>query len=204
MTRSAVVFDFGNVLITWNMRFLYENVIDDDEALDEFLSTVWTSEMNDQCDRGRPIAEVIAELSDRHPRWADQIAEFAPDRRWIETIGPEVAGSAELVGDLAEAGYRLLGLSNFSAETFPLVHTRYPVFDHFEDIVLSGQVGVAKPDPEIFELLCERNGIEPADAVFLDDAPTNTAAARELGFAAITFTDAGTARRELELYDIRV
>ena len=91
----------------------------------------------------------------------------------------------------------MLGLSNFSSETFPWCRERFEVFGRFEDIVISGEAGVAKPDPQIYELLCERNGIEPAEAVFLDDSVINVEGALAVGMAAFHFTDTPQARRDL-------
>jgi len=194
---TTVVFDFGNVLITWDMRLLFEDLIDDPADLDRFLSEVWTTERNEQCDRGRPYDEVIAEIVVEHPQFADVIPEYSPERRWLESIGPPIPGAGQLVADLEGAGYRLAGLSNFSAETFPLVRDAHAVFDRFEDIVISGEHGLTKPDQAIFELVCTRGGFEPAEAVFIDDSATNTAAAEQLGFSTVTFTDTPSTRHQL-------
>ena len=91
----------------------------------------------------------------------------------------------------------MVGLSNFSAETFALVRRPNDVFDAMHDIVLSGHHGVAKPDPAIFELLCERNAVQPHNVVFFDDAVGNVTAAARLGFHSRLFTDAATARHDL-------
>lgn len=193
---TTVVFDIGNVLVRWDVRALYRSVFDDHDEMERFLAEVWTPMENERCDRGTPYAEVIAEQSATHPRYAAEIA-MAWDR-WIETVPGEVDGALELVEELKCLGMRLAALSNFSAETFPLVRAAYPHFDLLDDIVISGEhPPLAKPDPEIFELVCERNGIEPSDAVFIDDVAANTAAASALGFATVTFTDAPSLRREL-------
>ncbi|MEZ5321696.1 MAG: HAD-IA family hydrolase [Microthrixaceae bacterium] len=94
-------------------------------------------------------------------------------------------------------GVRLVGLSNFSTETFPWCAQTYPVFDRFDDIVLSGAVGVAKPDPAIYLLACERFGVAPHEALFFDDSPANVAGARRVGMAARRFTTAARARDDL-------
>ena len=70
------------------------------------------------------------------------------------------------------------------------------MFEQFDDIVLSGGVGIAKPDPAIYRLVCGRNGIEPSEAVFLDDSPINVAGAHAVGMSAFLFTTAGRARAD--------
>ena len=75
---------------------------------------------------------------------------------------------------------------------------RYPFLGWFRGIVISGEVGAAKPDPAVYEALVERYGVVTSESVFIDDQPANVEAARELGFRAIRFTDAAALRRELE------
>ena len=71
------------------------------------------------------------------------------------------------------------------------------VFERFDDIVLSGEHGIGKPQAEIYHLVCERSGIAPSDAVFLDDSPANVAGAHAVGMGAHLFTDAAQARLDL-------
>lgn len=198
----AVVFDFGGVVVEWNMRALFVEFFDDDSEMDAFLAEVLTPAENLRCDLGTPLATVVGELVERHPQHRMPLEAWRD--RWIETIPGEIDGTAELIADLRSLGLRLLGLSNFSAETFPWCRARYDVFEQFDDIVLSGEVGVAKPDPAIYRLVCERSGIEPADAVFLDDAPTNVAGAHAVGMSAFLFTTADQARADLRSVGIAV
>jgi 2-haloacid dehalogenase len=193
---DAVVFDIGNVLIRWDVRALYRTIFDDPDEMEWFLAEVWTPAENLRCDRGEPFAEVIAEVAARHPRYEPAI--HAAWDRWIETIPGAVPGSLELLEELDAAGVPTFALSNFSAETFPLVRDRYPHFRLLGDIVISGDhPPLAKPDPEFYELLCERTGIAPERTVFVDDSPVNTEAAAALGFTTVDFTDTDALRREL-------
>lgn len=72
------------------------------------------------------------------------------------------------------------------------------VHPHFDLVVESAVEGVRKPDPRIFHLACERLGIGPAQAVFLDDIGANVKAARALGMATIKVDDPDVALAELE------
>jgi 2-haloacid dehalogenase len=80
---------------------------------------------------------------------------------------------------------------------FPIAQERFDFLAWFEGIVISGEVGVNKPDRRIFEHLVERFGIDPAAAFLVDDSPANIDAARAFGLGAIHFTDANTLRRDL-------
>ena len=191
----AVVLDFGGVVVDWDMRHLFRKVFDDEARMEYFLSHVLTQAENHRCDSGIPLAQVVAETSARHPEYAHALEAWRD--RWIETVPGMILGAEDLIDDLRAAGYLVLGLSNFSAETFPMCRAGYPVFERFDDIVISGQVGVAKPGPEIYLLLCERNGIEPSQAVFLDDSPVNVDGALAVGMQAMRFTDTRRARAAL-------
>lgn len=194
MVRAAI-FDFGGVVVEWNIRALLAEFFDDPADLDHFLTDIFTPADNVRCDLGAPIADVVAEIVERHPAHRTPLEAWRD--RWIETIPREIPGTAELITDLRSAGYLVLGLSNFSAETFPLCRAKYPVFAAFDDIVISGEHGIGKPQPEIYHLVCERSGIQPADAVFLDDSPGNVTGAHAVGMGAHLFTDAAQARLDL-------
>ncbi|OYY71590.1 HAD family phosphatase [Sphingomonas sp. 28-63-12] len=190
MQPRAVIFDIGNVLYEWNLRFLYERLIADDRALDAFLCDVVTMQWHVQHDAGRPFAETSAELIARYPRHAALIGALGP--RFNETIRGVVPGMDALVAALDAAGVPLFAITNFSAEFFaPFRATEPAMFDRFRDIVVSGDVGLMKPDPAIYALALKRFGLAAGEAFFVDDNPANVEAARAMGMAAHHFTDAG-------------
>lgn len=192
---TTVIFDFGGVVVDWDMRHLFRTVFDDADEMERFLAEVLTPEENLRLDLGTPLADIVADLAHRHP--ADRAALEAWRDRWIETIPREVPGADELLRELRHDGYRLIGLSNFSNETFPLCRARYRVFDHFDDIVLSGDVGLAKPDPSMYRLACSRSSIGPDEAVFIDDSPRNVAGAEAVDIHALLFRGIDELRRDL-------
>ena len=68
----------------------------------------------------------------------------------------------------------------------------------FDDIVCSAEVGMAKPDPAVFELACRRLDVPPAECLFVDDFDVNVKAARDVGMAAVLFrSDQGDDLRAL-------
>jgi 2-haloacid dehalogenase len=91
----------------------------------------------------------------------------------------------------------LYALSNWSSETFPLARQRFDFLGWFDGVVLSGEVGVCKPDPRIFRHLLERYLLAPGRTVFIDDMPHNVTAAAELGMLALHFRGAGELRSDL-------
>lgn len=196
MQPTAVIFDVGNVLFDWNLRFLYERLIEDDRALDAFLRDVMTMEWHLQHDAGRPFAETSAELIAQHPEHAEHIAALGP--RFNETNRSMIPGMEALVADLVARDVPLFAITNFSGEfwrPFRAAHAAF--FDRFRDVVVSGDEKLMKPDRAIYELALTRFGLRAKEAVFFDDNPANVAGAAAVGINARLFTDAAACRAVL-------
>ena len=192
---QAVVFDIGRVLFDWNLRYLFAKLIDEEAQLDWFLAHVLTEDWHIQSDAGRPLAEMVAELRGRHPEHEPLIDAYRD--RFNETIDRPIEGTHALVRRLHAAGVPLYALTNFGAEFFAGFRPTEPIFELFDDIVVSGEEGVAKPDPRIYEIAEKRFGYPPEVLLFTDDNPHNIAAAQERGWRTHLFTDAATLETEL-------
>jgi len=203
MAPIAVIFDVGKVLFDWNLRFLYERLIDDDRALDAFLRDVVTFDWHVQHDAGRPFAETSAELIARFPEHEALILALYP--RFNETLGPMIPGMRELVEQLDVAGVPLFAITNFSGEFFPPFRaTQADLFDRFRDIVVSGDERLIKPDAAIYHLALDRFGLRAEETVFVDDNPANVAGANAVGIHGLLFTGADTLRADLRGLGIRL
>jgi 2-haloacid dehalogenase len=188
-TIRAIIFDFGNVLLEWNPRFVYRRYFQDNEqAMEQFLHEVNFMDWNALQDKGRTFAEGVADLSREFPHYSDLIQAYYDN--WQESIGNSFAGTVELLKRLKRMGYPLYGLSNWSAETFPLAREKYDFFHLFDDIVISGEVGSIKPEPEIFEILLGRIGRPAQECLFIDDSLTNIRQAQKMGFVTVHFESA--------------
>lgn len=197
MGVTAVVFDVGNVLFSWDPRFLYERLIDDDAALDAFVRDVVTTEWHFQHDAGRPFAETSAELAARFPEHRELIAHWGP--RFNESLGPPIDGMIPLVESLDARGVPLFAITNFSDEFWwPFRDSQAALFDRFRDIVVSGTERLVKPDPAIYRLALDRFGIAAGDAIFIDDRADNVAGAESVGMRGHLFTGAAPLRAELQ------
>ena len=196
MPLKAVVFDLGGVLIDWDPRYLYRKLLDDEATVEEFLATVCTPEWNAEQDRGRPFAEGVAELVERHPVHAAAITAY--HERWPEMLGGAVGGTVEVLAELRAAGVPVYALTNWSAETFGIARERFEFLEWFDGVLVSGEERMIKPDPAIFRLLLDRFGLDPGATFYIDDSPANVAAADRLGFDAVRFTSPAQLRRDLE------
>lgn len=193
---TAVVFDLGGVLIDWDPRHLYRKLFGADEAaMERFLADVCTPEWNAGLDAGRPLAEGVAELVEAHPDQAELISAY--QMGWPEMLGEAYEGTVAILRELRRAGFRTYGLSNWSTETFPVTRSRYPFLDEMDGILISGEVGVAKPDPAIFRHFLARFGLTAQETVFIDDWDLNVATATSLGMTAMQFRGAAQLRRDL-------
>ena len=193
---TCLIFDFGGVLIDWNPRYLYRKLVPGGPAaVEAFLQEIHFDQWNAEQDRGRPLGPAVAELSAQFPQYADWIRAYWD--RWDETIGGPLAGSVSLLARLRADGRDLNGLSNWPLETFRRVRPKYEFFDWFRTILVSGEVGVAKPDREIFRLCLARVARPPEDCLFIDDNPANIVVAESLGLQALRFESPDLLEREL-------
>lgn len=190
-----IIFDFGGVLVDWDPHRLLDNYFGSREKADWFIANICTGEWNAEMDAGKPFAQGIAELSAKHPEWAHEIQLYFD--RWIEMIGGEVPGMLQIVKELKAKGYKLYGLTNWSAETFCQVRHKFEVFDQLDGMLVSGEEKMLKPAPEFFQLLVDRFGINPAESLFIDDNQPNVDGAIAFGINAVRFENAETLRKQL-------
>lgn len=191
-----IVFDFGGVLVDWNPHHLYDKYFGSREKAEWFLNNICLYSWNLQMDGGKPFAEGVAELQAEHPEWSEAITIY--HTRWIEMMNGEIEGMVSVVKRLKMAGYGVYGLTNWSAETFPMVRDTYPVFQEFDGIVVSGEEHLLKPDAAIYKCLLERYDLQAEESLFVDDNADNVAGARNVGMKAIQFTSAEELERELK------
>jgi 2-haloacid dehalogenase len=193
--RDIVVFDVGAVLIEWDPRHLYRKLIPDADALERFLAHVCTPQWNVSQDAGRSWEEAETEAISRHPDKAELIRAYRA--RWHEMVPGPIGGTVAILEELADAGTPLHAITNFAADTFAETRRRFGFFQRFQSIVVSGEIGITKPDARIFRHLAEQQRIDLARAVLIDDSAANCAAARDLGMGVVHFKEPGQTRREL-------
>jgi len=93
--------------------------------------------------------------------------------------------------------YRVAMLSNATDALEDLLQDRYGVADRFEAIVNSARVGIAKPEPGIYEAMLRKLGLEASDVLFVDDRAENIAAAARLGMHVLWFVHAEELERQM-------
>ena len=201
-TIDSVIFDLGNVLIPFNPRWLFRKILPDEVSIDRFFEETGFDAWNLEMDAGRSFADGIAAHSQRFPHHRALFEAFFD--RWPETTGEPFTESVDMLQTLRQNGIRTYALTNFSAETFPLAVARFPFLSDFDGAVVSGDEGVIKPDPAIYQLLMQRYSITPSCAVFIDDKLENVQAAQRLGLHGIHFVEPTATRIALRALGLPV
>lgn len=193
---QAIIFDLGGVLIGWDPRKVFSRFFPGQTgAMEDFLEEVHFAEWNAQQDKGRPFAEGVALHAEKFPHHAHLIQAY--HENWKDSLTGSLEGSVEILRTLKKEGWRLYGLSNWSAETFPMAQYDYGFLSLLEDIVISGDVKMIKPEPEIFHYLLKRINLQPGECLFIDDSPANIETAKRLGFQTILFHSPSQLAEEL-------
>lgn len=174
-----IVFDIGNVLLHWDPRALYRKIFATEAEVDWFLAHVCTPEWNAEQDRGRSFEDAVAEATARHPDHAAAIAAY--HLRWPETLTHVIDGTVEILDALNHNGVALYAITNWNGDKFRETRGRFSFLGHFRDIVVSGDERLIKPDPAIYRLLLDRNGLAAADCLFIDDSLKNVDGAKAVG-----------------------
>jgi 2-haloacid dehalogenase len=179
---NTIIFDFGGVLIDWNPRYMYQDEFEESSEMEHFLREVCTDDWNLQQDKGRSLAEGTRILQAKFPEHLVKIQLYYD--QWEKMIKGYIPQNVTVLRKLKEK-YKLYGLTNWSAETFPIVFKRFSFFKLFDGIVISGEEKLIKPDKKIFKRMLKRYHLEAKNALFIDDNMNNIQAAKEIGFATI-------------------
>ena len=195
---DVVVFDLGNVLISWDPGPAIAKAVGAEQAArfladEEFAFGAW----NNQQDAGRSWDEAEEVAVRAHPHWEPAIRGYREN--FPDSLIGAIDDSVEILRELHAAGIRLFALTNWSRELFPVALNRFGFLGLFEDIIVSGEEGVRKPDPAIFEILRQRIGGSLARCIFIDDGAANNTAAAAAGMDTILFSDTGHLRRDLAM-----
>ena len=193
-TLRGLLVDFGGVLTT-NVfasfaAFCEAEGLAPETVRDRFVGDPTARELLEELELGR-LTEAEVE-----PRFA-AVPGVDPERPIDRPFGGMAADEAMLAAVRAAraAGLRTGLLSNsWGADRYD----PEMLASHFDATVISGLVGVRKPDPTIYPMAAEAMGLPPAQIVFVDDLPGNLKPARELGMATVRHERAETTIAELE------
>lgn len=193
---TTLVFDLGGVLIDWNPRYVYRELFEDEEEMEWFLANICSPEWNAMQDAGRSFEEATAELLAKHPEHEAMIRAYYG--RWEDMLAGAIPETVDVLREVRDSGYQLYALTNWAAESFPVARERFDFLNWFEEIIVSGEICMIKPDPEIFQYLTETLDLHPPASVFIDDVQANVDAARAAGYRGIRFQSPEQLRADLD------
>jgi len=197
MATDTIIFDLGAVLIDWNPRHLYRKIFSDEERMEWFLANICTGPWNEEQDAGRSFSEATQLLVNLHPEWNTEITAFW--HRWEEMLGGPIHGTVEILKEIRELNkYKVLALTNWSAETFPIALKHYEFLGWFDGIVMSGEEKTRKPFPDFYQILLNRYKVDPSRALFIDDSARNIEGGLALGIPGLLFTGPEALRTMLQ------
>ena len=180
-----IVFDMGNVLIKFDRNAFLDKVGVTGEDRELLMREVYLSIEWSMMDRGSLTEEQAAERMCQNvpERLHDTVRALTSE--WDRPIMP-IDGMAELVRELKENGYRIFLLSNASYRQHEY-WDKIPGSEYFEDTLISADVKLVKPQPEIYLHAAYKFGIRPEESVFIDDSGPNVEGAVFCGWSGIIF-----------------
>ena len=194
-----IIFDLGGVLIDWNPDYVF--VFKDDEKLAWFYNEICTMDWNDNQDAGYPLAKATEERIALFPQYEDLIRMYYG--RWEEMLGDAIQGTVELLKQCVDSpALKVVALTNWSAETFPIALKKFDFLQWFEGIVVSGEEMTRKPFPDIYQITLKRFDLKPEQSLFIDDNKRNIEAAKALGIHCIHFSSPQQLEKELKKLNV--
>ena len=194
---KTVIFDIGNVLVHFGWREVFQEFGLEGEELERFADATVRHQAWVDLDEGIITTEEAKEA------YAKEVPEY---REYIDRIYQEMDKmlvqydyAIPWIKELKERGYRIYILSNWSKPAYDACqNTALSFLPLVDGVVFSYRELMIKPNKKIYELICNRYDINPAEAVFLDDTEKNIIAARDYGLHGIHFKSYEQGKAELE------
>ena len=180
-----VVFDFGQVLVRFDPRYMCEVYVSDKNDVRQLSEVVFDRLYWDRLDAGTiSDDELLSDVKKRLPERLHAAAERIY-RGWLYNL-PEIPGMREAIAICRERGFGVYLLSNIS-ETFAEHYREIPILEGFDGYVFSAVAGCVKPSAEIFRHLCDKFELTPCETLFIDDSLKNINGADKFGIVAYHF-----------------
>lgn len=196
MQIRAVIFDFGGVIVRTDDRAPRERLAARlGMTYDQLSSLVFDSESALQAALGKlSTQEHWDALRNELGLSPDEPANLPLDFWGGDVLDQELVDYIRAL----RPDYKTGLISNAWDDLRQVLEYTWKIADMFDEIIISAEVGVAKPNPRIYQIALQRLEVAPQEAVFVDDFPANIAGARALGMHAIHFQNSLQARQELD------
>lgn len=187
---DAIVFDVGNVLVTFSPEKILQEFFPDDAALRALLlDRIFRSPYWIMLDRGSiTLEEAVRAMTGSRPELEPAIRRVIESRLDLKEPIPEGVAALRLCKKM---GKKVIVLSNYQDEAFEQVCRKYDFFQLFDGFVVSARLKLLKPCPAIYRKLTDTFGLEPARTLFIDDTPANVEGAMNEGWQGLCFNKPG-------------
>ena len=191
-----VIFDVGGVLLDWNPGRVLQSFYADANERERMKQLIFHHADWLELDRGAMAEDVLLQ------RIAERAGRPVPELNGLfevvrDSLHPK-QDTVALLGSLSARGVPLYCLSNMPSKIYATLSQRFDFWQHFDGIVISGDIRMVKPEPAIFRHLLERYGLRAGDTVFVDDLPANVEAAQRLGLHGVVFENAAQCELALQ------
>ena len=181
---EKVIFDLGKVIVKFDPRNLYNKIFDTPEDTNFFFKNICPWEWHTQQDLIYDTKPATLKKIEEHPDYKYAIESFYG--RFQEMIVGIYEENLKIAFDLKKKGIPIFILSNFPGDQFDIYASKNKFVNEFNDMIISGKVGLKKPDVKIYELAIKKFICDPKTTLFIDDRPENTVSAKKKGFQTIT------------------
>ncbi len=190
-----VIMDLGGVMLEWNPDHLLRRFQPDPALRGQLRAAIFGPDWR-LFDRGHlSEAELIERLEIGSGQSRDDLVEIIAAVRESLLEKPE---TVKLVRALHQRGLHMYCLSNMPSPMYEHLRRQHTFWDVFRGVVISGEIQMMKPEPQIYLHLLERFGLRAQECVFVDDLQVNVEGAKGVGLHAIQFHNATQCQQELD------
>ncbi|KTD12284.1 HAD family hydrolase [Legionella hackeliae] len=205
MKIKNVIFDVGNVIVRWSPLHIIESTFPDHgpDQHQFYIEEIFRSDTWIQLNLGQ-IDEMDAKL-----KFTSKIASFDSENadtlfNFIKSTQELIPGTVDIIKSLHEKGYQLFALTDNIKEIVQYLQNRYDFWKYFTHVTVSANLGLMKPNKEIFEYTLQENDLLPHETLFIDDHLPNVKAAEALDLHTILFSDSTSCLQQLDRLGVYV
>ena len=199
MVIDKYIFDLGKVIVKFKVENLFKKFFKTDREIKYFLNNICTWDWHIQQDTKYDTSKAADSLIKKYPNYKIPIEAFYG--RFLEMIDGIYEENLKIALNLKKKGKKIYILSNFPGDQFDIFASNYDFVKEFDDMIISGKVGMKKPDPEIYKLCISKFNCNPKKTLFVDDRPENTLAAEKQDFQTITLDQPGKLGEYIKKYN---
>lgn len=196
-----VVFDIGNVIVRWAPLEIARLTFGDIDGLEDQTRAIFQSETWLKLNKG-----LISE-SEAASQYQQSLGLSALECErlfyYVKQTQLLIYGSVDLIKRIKSAGYRVYALTDNVHEIVSHLKSTYTFWPLFDGAIVSAEVALLKPQPEIYQALLTQFALEASETVFIDDMPYNVAGAEAVGMAGIQFENSSQCEQTLKTLGLR-